>query len=62
MEPMDYEANAVDSRNKHRHSKTHNKRMNVKETRERGYKMSKRQAPTETREEEKQDKLVQRRW
>jgi hypothetical protein len=63
MEPIDYETETVDSRNKHRLSKTHNKRMNVKETRERKYKMGKRQdSSAASRQAEKQNDLVQKRW
>ena len=51
-------ASSVDTRNKHT-SKTHNKRLNVKETRERAAKMERRENPTVSREEHKAVDVLQ---
>ncbi len=61
MESTDFSESATDSRNKHRHSKTHNKRLNVRETIVRNSKINKRQV-TAGRKEEKEAELVQARW
>ena len=52
-------ASSVDTRNKHRLSKTHNKRLNVKETRERAAKIDRRGNGTVSNAERKDVDLLQ---
>ena len=52
-------ASSVDSRNKHHLTKTHNKRLNVKETRDRAAKIERRAEPTVSRQEQKDVDLLQ---